>query len=633
MANRLAFDVGLHVDLGGAMSETERRVRRQVMAACAMLDRQFATFLGRPTSIKSQDIGIDLAPKDLSHLSLETAMFAMPGFASKPALLNDSVIHYQLMELMELASRISDAHNAQQNALDASSMSGIEGTQYMQTVAMDRQLQNWYRRLPGYLTWNPANVKVAPLSFFLLHQTFHVCMILLHRPWAKYGPVSSGELVDHGFGPGLGPASLHSDEANAFAPFSQAFGTPQPASDDNKVVLARSMCTQHAIRVARIFWQHRQRHDGKKISLMAVQHAGTAALALMGALAHQSKELDHQSNLRYLQVLSSAIYDMSQIYHPAARMYHLLKSMLVDIRREIVSSRSLDTDHSRSLDPDAFLRQIGQGLLYQSSCSWATNPTNLHPVLPNVQEGPEAAPSQPVKRRRLSERLESELELPAPPLFGKVYTYPSPPTSSQSVRALSAEKQESTSSGGLSLEEEALDFDFDFLESSVDFDGPQEETIEVTVAEGVPENNNAATSPSESRVAAEPPCGSADVLKETEPKLRGPEDDQIADMTIEEWLAEPRVITPPLPECQLPRAAGGMDRQNLGGASATDGIASAGSADAVGPSGDGIAGMPWLVDEEQADMGLNELVESMEEAKRKQEKEPVRNLDLDFLRL
>lgn len=544
MANRLAFDIGLHANCSDTISETERRVRRQVMSACVMLDRQLAVFLGRPVGIKSQDIALDLTPKEFS-LSLDSSLF--PELDAKTP--TDAAVHHHLTELMGLAANMTDLYNLSQNPVDPI---GLEG-RYMQVIALDRQLQNWYRCLPAHLAWNPVNVRAGPPSYFLLHQQFHACMILLHRPWARYGPGSDG--LDGRY---PSPGSGCREEAG----FAYGFA---PMTDDAKVSSARSTCTHHAIRIARIFWQHRQRYEGKKVGIMAVQHAGTAALALMGALAHQSKELDHQSNLRYLQVLSSAIYDMSQTYHPAARMYHLLKSMLVDIRKEMVNSRPIDTD--------LMLRQYRQSLSGVSGFSatpcWG-NAVNMYSVLPVIQETSDAECVPAAKKRRLSERRPSELELTSQTLFGN-FTYPSPPTTAQSHRPSTEEQDHAPG--------ETFNFDFDFLSG----------TVVETPAEARPndmEEDCIVAAVTKVEPSPEPP------VKEPVPHSGPTGDDDTAEMTIEEWLAEPRVMTP----VSLQQT----EESNT----------------------------EWM---EKEDMDLNELVQEAVGGIKTQA--PVRNLELDFLTL
>lgn len=552
MANRLASDIGLHVSHSDGINETEKRVRRQTMAACVMLDRQLATFLGRPSGIKIQDIGIDLTPKEFSNVSMSNSMFGLPDFDNKPTTLSDAAVHHQLMELMSLASNITDSFNLSLNPADPSGIHGAEGARYLTSIAIDRQLQNWYRCLPAHLSWNPNNVKNAPLSFFLLHQQFHTCMVLLHRPWARYGPRADA-----------------STTFSSTSPFPYPDPTPNsvmPENIDSKTSLARSNCTQHAIRIARIFWQHRQRFDGKKTTLLAIQHAGVAALALMGALAHKSKDLDHQSNLRYLQVLSSAIFDMSQTYHPAARMYHLLKSMLVDIRKEMVASRA-------NMETDFMLRHFRQQSISYVPGSYGAYATPA-PGLPIIQE------ETPVKRRRLSERRPSELELTSQSLFGG-FRYPSPPSTGIKEREMAIVEEDEQDRG----QEQDFNFDFGFLEGL---------TSEPDV---VPEVQQQAPHALQEERQVEEKTEDVVVVAKGQKDAEGKKGDEV-EMTIEEWLSEPRVMTP----VSLQQDGEKKDSEDMG----------------------------WV--EGEADCGLDALVKSVE-AETKREKSPPRNLDLDFLSL
>lgn len=546
IANRLAFDIGLHVACGNDMSDTERRIRRQVMLGCIMLDRQLSVFLGRPTSIKHQDIGFDFGSTDFTPLSMDSSLFSMSEFDVKPTMLTDAAVYQQLLELLGIVSNITGHYSTR---TDGSQVGGSDGNGYLQAVALDRELQSWYRRLPAYISWSPMTVKTAPLSFFVLHQQFHVCMILLHRPWANYGP-SPSESTNSGYM--FSPASRHGNLdpfGDAPAAIANAFGSQPHTTDGSKVALARSMCTQHAIRVARIFWQHRQRFDGKKMGLMAVQHAGTAALALMGALAHRSSELDHQSNLRYLQVLSSAIYDMSQTYHPAARMYHLLKSMLVDIRKEMVTARASDADNmlqqfQANINGVNFLPQL-----------WGAGTPNVYPSHP---VGQEAAMEQAAKKRRLSERRPSEAETPKHPFITSHFAYPSPSTSTLSQRSGNVDKVADATPELAVLEDETFDFNFDFLnESIVDFEGMQGATAAGELQDASP----ADTIPSlkvepEAEAVLQLHDVEAQTPSEPQPQPQPPaqqeDDDDVVEMTIEQWLSEPRGARAATPRPESP---------------------------------------------------------------------------------
>ncbi|KAB5584708.1 fungal-specific transcription factor domain-containing protein [Coniochaeta sp. 2T2.1] len=481
MANRLAFDIGLHLDCrGDNIPEQEIAIRHQVMRACVLYDKYWALFLGRPTSIKSQDIGMDLLSKKFSML----AATANPFDGSDKRTSNkatDTEVHEQLIELMEIAGKIVETrdHHKLNNRSYEGTMFGTNETEdnaYMQVISLDRQLQNWYRRLPDHLTWKPANIKSAPFSFFLLHQQYHVSMILLHRPWAKYGSITSSDGSSTNSHPSPSSTTTNNNNNQTAHPASQplpthqeqttptismpntsglnglnlshsltnhtlGLGDPQSLVDDSRTSLSRSICTQQAIRVSRIFWQHRQRFDSRKICVTGIQHAGTSAIALIAALAYQTSEPDRRSYLSYLEILSSAIADMSQTYQPAAKMDELLKAILVQLR-----------------------------------------PDNIYSMVPQRRENPASTNDGPKQKRHRPgqpARRASEFSRPPPPFFkgGAGAGGPTPPGSTGSFGLHHHAASVSTSMGPptAGLFDGSNGFGLDFLSgSAVDFDGGDE---------------------------------------------------------------------------------------------------------------------------------------------------------------
>lgn len=173
---------------------------------------------------------------------------------------------------------------------------------YFKMAALDRELHNWMARLPADLKNNEENRRNAPYSFYLLHQQYHAVLILLHRPFARYDD----------------PNKPETEEISALdSHFSKA---------------SRGICTKSAVAMARIFWQHRQRFDGKVIFCIGMQHAGLAATALIAALAYISNEADRTNNLEYLEVLHAALQDMSHAYQPAERMAKVLDAVMIELR-------------------------------------------------------------------------------------------------------------------------------------------------------------------------------------------------------------------------------------------------------------------------------------------------------------
>lgn len=223
--------------------------------ACVIYDKYWALFLGRPTSMKSADLEIYHLTKKFERLGT-----CRPAGPEKSM---ETMIYEALLDLMELAGKITenmDPHRSQTAMSDPHT--AIDRNQYIRMAALDREFSSWYARLPEQLLWTPNNIATAPVSFFLLHQQYHSSLILLHRPFALYED--------------------------------QAGNENEP--DDHFSTLSRTVCTKHAIRVARIYWQHRQRFDTKQIFITGMQHAVRIHITQYYKRQTLTKTLGHRSN-------------------------------------------------------------------------------------------------------------------------------------------------------------------------------------------------------------------------------------------------------------------------------------------------------------------------------------------------
>ena len=214
------------------------------------------------------------------------------------AKLLETQIYEELLELMEMSGKIVEIQDPRITETQA-----VNDNAYLQVMTLDRQLQTWYRRLPEKLTWKPANIQTAPSSYFLLHQQYHCSLILLHRPWAKYEV----------------QAETHNPEDD----FSKV--------DNDYFQISRSICTRQAIRVAQVFWHHRQSLDIRKCFVTGMQHAGTAATALVAALAVMKDPDERKNNMKYLERLAMALRDMGPTYHPAEAMSTILQAVMAEL--------------------------------------------------------------------------------------------------------------------------------------------------------------------------------------------------------------------------------------------------------------------------------------------------------------
>ncbi|RVX71598.1 hypothetical protein B0A52_03782 [Exophiala mesophila] len=299
MANRLCFDIGLHLDRSNSgLSERDLEIGRMTLLACVIYDKYWALFLGRPTNIKTSD----LETYNLSQ-QLERLGKCLPAGPEKSL---ETQIYESLIDLMEIAGKITEIMD---QAARLDDRVNPNHHVFVRMANLNRELEIWYTRLPKNLQWTPQNVQSAPFSFFLLHQQYHVAMILLHRPFARYDeiqPVADGNMEDY---------------------------EPQPNMHMSS--MSRSICTQHAVRVARIFWQHRQRFDTRHIFVTGMQHAGTAAIALIAALASLKDSSSRDANMHYLECLAAALQDMSETFQPAELMSTVLQAVILELRASL----------------------------------------------------------------------------------------------------------------------------------------------------------------------------------------------------------------------------------------------------------------------------------------------------------
>jgi hypothetical protein len=297
MAMRLCYDIGLHLDSRqSGMTQREIDIRKMTMWACVIYDRYWSLFLGRPTTMKSADLEIYSLSEQFERLGT-----CMPAGPQKS---QNTRIYEALLDLMEIAGKIveNSEHRRQQNSLETPDQSA-----YFRMAALDREIHNWAAKLPADLRYTEENRASAPFSFYLMHQQYHAVLILLHRPFARYDD----------------PNAQETEEVSALdSHFSRA---------------SRGICTKSAVTMARIFWHHRQRFDGKQIFCIGMQHAGAAATALIAALAYIPDTTDRTNNMQYLEVLHAALTDMAHAYQPAERMAHVLNAVMIELRGGLIS--------------------------------------------------------------------------------------------------------------------------------------------------------------------------------------------------------------------------------------------------------------------------------------------------------
>jgi hypothetical protein len=91
---------------------------------------------------------------------------------------------------------------------------------------------------------------------------------------------------------------------------------------------SRTICFETAIQVARITQCHRKRFNTSRIFVTGMQHAGTAATALIASIARIKDPLEQVYPLQHLRILTDSLKDMAYIYRPAVHMLNVLEQTI-----------------------------------------------------------------------------------------------------------------------------------------------------------------------------------------------------------------------------------------------------------------------------------------------------------------
>jgi hypothetical protein len=106
-------------------------------------------------------------------------------------------------------------------------------------------------------------------------------------------------------------------------------------------ILSRTVCADNAKKVATIMNQYRQRFDPSQSFPTGLQHAGTAATALMAELVIQANAIEWKDLLANLECLKEVLCEMARTYQPAVLMSSVVEAFIRDFNRSKESGTSL----------------------------------------------------------------------------------------------------------------------------------------------------------------------------------------------------------------------------------------------------------------------------------------------------
>ncbi|KAJ6095733.1 hypothetical protein N7486_006479 [Penicillium sp. IBT 16267x] len=343
MSMRLAFDLGLHIDMTlyvkqGDISQREADVRRAAFWGSYVADHFWGFYLGRPFRMNAGDVSV---PKPASGLGPEKETVWKPyGLQDKEmdSSLKDptELICRQFVVLWEMISPVGHI------LYGCSDISRHDLQRLCFQVTED--LFAWKANLPSNLEID-LDDNTAPIlpHLLVLHMQYHQIVIFFHRPWVSKSYIQPRS-------PRQGPGYHH----------------------------ARRMCIESATAVARLLQIYEKHYTFRRMTNQVVAIIFSAALMLLFVTVSSSPLMPtkggeinqpHPRNtemVAYLNLCFRALDELGQSFENAKRT----RDYLVTLQRRWQT-------HMRRSGPRA-KRQISSGNLLSSSAQQNASANSAH---------------------------------------------------------------------------------------------------------------------------------------------------------------------------------------------------------------------------------------------------------------
>ncbi|PYH40820.1 uncharacterized protein BP01DRAFT_408894 [Aspergillus saccharolyticus JOP 1030-1] len=190
MAMRLAFDLGLHLDMTpyvdkGIISSENAEVRRVTFWGVYMNEQFWGYYLGRPTRSPVEAITVKKLDEGNTSTATRWEPYGHMGLTTNTiSILNPlRLLCSQWVSLYDLMLPLAEVlyGNSLINALR------------LHEIAADtvHKLNTWKTQLPAQLTLDREYLSIPPLPHVLaLHMQYHQLLIHCHRPYISQGPGS-----------------------------------------------------------------------------------------------------------------------------------------------------------------------------------------------------------------------------------------------------------------------------------------------------------------------------------------------------------------------------------------------------------------------------------------------------------
>ncbi|KAJ5109282.1 hypothetical protein N7456_005957, partial [Penicillium angulare] len=287
-ALRLAFDLGLHLDMSshvsaGIISAPDADLRRTVFWTAYVVDQQLGFHLGRPFRTNMEDVTVGKPCEDSGSMSnCRWTPFDSSSMNPDSGLLDSKdAISQRLVSLCDLMAPCG-------YILYGTSNIPKETLQELNAKIV-AELRRWKSTLPPSLQINFDDVTSPYLPHVLiLHMQYHQNIIYAHRPW-----ISKSHLQPQ---PPKGPGYTH----------------------------AREMCIESAVAISKILTMYESRYTLRRINVQAVSITSSAILFLLFAIFSNCSSYSRTEISVHLTTCFRALDEFALCWKSAHRARDLL---------------------------------------------------------------------------------------------------------------------------------------------------------------------------------------------------------------------------------------------------------------------------------------------------------------------
>ncbi|KAF2088896.1 hypothetical protein K490DRAFT_38069 [Saccharata proteae CBS 121410] len=294
MALRLAFDLGLHLDMTsyvakGKISAAEAEVRRTTFWGTYIVDHLSGFYYGRPLRINMGDISVHQPAID----SLSGMNSPWIPYGHTNGLITDSTIALQIplglitKQCVQLCELMEPLGHVLYGVSDISK----QDLQVLSSTATVNIL-NWKEDLPPILQVDHHDQTTPYLPHvLLLHMLYHQFMIYVHRPYVSKTYIQPS--------PPQGAGHMH----------------------------AQQTCISSATAVVELLRLYENRYTFRRMNIQAVSIIFTASLILIFIICSKREGRTHDAAVAHLSVCFRALEELTQSYDSARRTREFLVAL------------------------------------------------------------------------------------------------------------------------------------------------------------------------------------------------------------------------------------------------------------------------------------------------------------------